>query len=106
MTDAIVVLTTTGSQEEAAKIAQALVERQLAACVQITGPITSVYRWQEKIENSLEWLCVIKSSRANYAALEAAIRELHSYEVPEIIALPVQSGSADYLSWLAANIKP
>lgn len=105
MTNAIVVLTTSGSRAEAETLAAALVERQLAACVQIVGPIQSVYRWQGAVEKSEEFLCLIKAQQSHYAALEAAIRELHAYEVPEILALPVTCGSADYLNWLTASLQ-
>lgn len=105
MTNAIIVLTTTGSRAEAESLAAALVERQLAACVQIVGPIQSVYRWQGAIEQSEEFLCLVKSQQSHYAALEAAIRNLHSYEVPEILALPVTSGSTDYLAWLSTSLQ-
>jgi len=104
MTEAIQVVTTTGSQEEAEKIAQALLTRRLAACVQVAGPITSTYHWQGKLETSQEWLCVIKSLQSHYQALEAAIRQLHSYDVPEILAFGVVHGSLDYLNWLAAEL--
>lgn len=104
MTSAIVVLTTTASRNEAGKLAAALVERQLAACVQIVGPISSVYRWQGKVEQSEEWLCLIKTQEACYAPLETAIRELHSYDVPEIVALPITQGSTGYLDWLMASL--
>ena len=103
MTGYIHVHTTTASKEDAERIAQALVERRLAACVQVLGPITSVYRWQDKLETSSEWLCLAKSRQSLYAALEAAILELHSYEVPEIVAVPIVSGSASYLHWLAVE---
>jgi periplasmic divalent cation tolerance protein len=72
----------------------------LAACVQITGPATSVYRWQGKVESSQEWLCIIKTQASGYPAVEAAIRELHTYQVPEIVAVPIVAGSAEYLAWL------
>ncbi len=104
MTDVIQVVTTTASQAEAERIAQALVERQLAACVQISGPITSVYRWQGKIETSAEWHCTIKTRMAHYGAVESAIRELHSYDVPEILALGVVAGSESYLDWLRGEL--
>jgi periplasmic divalent cation tolerance protein len=103
MTDVIQVVTTTPSKELADAIARALIERRLAACVQIAGPITSVYRWQGQIETSSEWTCTIKARAARYAEVEAAIRELHTYDVPEILATPVAAGSAAYLEWLAAE---
>jgi periplasmic divalent cation tolerance protein len=94
------VTTTAGSAEEAKRIAAALVERRLAACVQIVGPIASHYRWQGTVERSTEWMCVAKTGTVHYAELEAAIRELHSYEEPEIVATPIVAGSAGYLAWI------
>ena len=104
MIDAIVVMTTTASREEADKITRELVERKLTACAQIVGPISSVYRWEGAIQQQDEWLCLLKSTRHFYPQLEAAIRELHSYDVPEIIALPVLDGCSDYLNWLHASL--
>jgi periplasmic divalent cation tolerance protein len=95
------VLTTTASRDEAERIARTLVERQQAACVQLVGPIASVYRWQGNVEQSQEWLCLIKTDEAHFADVEATIGELHSYEVPEVIALPITTGSASYLNWLS-----
>ena len=93
--------TTAGSREEADRIATTLVDRRLAACVQIGGPVRSVYRWEGQIEHSEEWLCQIKTAREQYDAVEAAIREVHSYDCPEIIATPIIAGSEAYLQWLA-----
>jgi periplasmic divalent cation tolerance protein len=105
MTDKIVVLATCGSQKEARKIARALVERRLAACVnEIGAPVTSVYRWKGKVESAKEFLLVIKTTKKRFAALRKAIRELHSYEVPEIIALPIVEGSRAYLDWIAESV--
>ena len=104
MTDKIVVLNTCGSAEEAGKIARQLVEMRLAACVSILPGARSFYRWQDKIEDSAEWLLVIKSSRGNFDGLRAELEKLHSYEVPEIIALPIVDGAANYLNWLEAEI--
>jgi periplasmic divalent cation tolerance protein len=104
MADCIQVITTIGSKDQADKLAQALVARRLAACVQVAGPITSTYHWQGKIETSQEWTCLIKSLESKYTALEAAIRELHPYEVPEILATRVVAGSKDYLDWVAAEM--
>jgi periplasmic divalent cation tolerance protein len=98
------VLTTTGSEEEAERISAALVERRLAACVQVLGPVTSRYRWQGKVEQAQEWMCVAKTRASMFPSVEAAIRELHSYDEPEILATPIVAGSAGYLSWLADNI--
>ena len=105
-TSVIIVLTNCGSPKEARRIAKALVERRLAACVNaITAPVDSVYRWKGKIETAKEYLLLIKTSRTRFAAVEREIRELHSYEVPEIIALPILAGSRDYLSWLGQNTR-
>ena len=104
MTDAIVVMTTTASRDEATEIANVLVERQLAACVQIVGPIASVYRWQGQVEQSEEWLCLIKTQRTRYSQLEAAVLENHSYDVPEVVALPIVEGTAPYLDWLSRGV--
>ena len=104
MTEAIQVVTTVASPDEAQKLAAALVEARLAACVQVIGPIASTYRWQGKLETSQEWLCAIKTLRANYAALEAAIRAAHSYQVPEILAFDVVEGNRGYLDWLTAEV--
>jgi periplasmic divalent cation tolerance protein len=105
MTDCIQVLTTAGSEEEAVRIARMLVEERLAACVQVLGPITSTYRWQGAIEASQEWLCVAKTAKGLYPEVERAIRQAHSYQVPEILAVEVAAGSADYLAWLAGEVK-
>lgn len=104
MSDKKIVLTTAGSREEAEKIAHALVERRLAACVNIVGPIHSVYRWQGKVETAAEELLLIKTTAAQFDAVASAIRELHSYELPECIQLPIESGSAEYLKWIEQSV--
>lgn len=104
MSDKTIVLTTAGSREEAEKIAHALVERRLAACVNIVGPIHSVYRWQGKVETAAEELLLIKTTAAQFDAVASAIRELHSYELPECIQLPIESGSAEYLKWIEQSV--
>jgi periplasmic divalent cation tolerance protein len=104
MTEARIVLTTAGSQDEAKKIAHALVERKLAACVNIIPQIESIYRWQGKVENATEWLLVIKTKSSAFAQVRDAIRELHSYELPECLLLEIPDGSTDYLSWIANNV--
>ena len=105
-TDAIVVLMTAGSREEAARLADMLVGARLAACVQILPEIESIYHWQGKVERAPEILLLAKTTEANFAALEAAVRSLHTYETPEIVALPITAGSAPYLEWLTANVIP
>src|SRR5919198_179482 len=104
MQDLIVFYVTAGSPGEGERLAQALVEEQLAACVNRIAPVQSVYRWQGKVEQSEEQLLIIKTAKSQFAALEKRIRELHSYSVPEIVALPVIDGSDDYLQWLAEQI--
>lgn len=104
MAEYLQVLTTTGSEEEAGRIGSLLVERRLAACVQVVGPITSRYRWQGKVEEAREWQCLAKTTRAAYPALEATIREAHSYDEPEIIATEIVAGSPGYLAWIDANV--
>jgi periplasmic divalent cation tolerance protein len=100
MTDKRIVLTTAGSEQEARKIANTLVERRLAACVNILPQIESVYRWKGEIDSAIEWLLIIKTSAGKFAALRDAIIELHSYEIPECIVLQVEDGSLPYLQWL------
>jgi len=104
--DALVVLTTLEKQEDGARLAALLVERELAACVQILPPMISIYRWQGAIETANEVLLLIKTTRAAYPRLEITIKENHPYQTPEIVALPVETGSDDYLNWLAASVKP
>ena len=104
MTDKIVVLSTCGSAEDAARIARALVERKLAACVNVMPAVRSFYRWKGTIEDEQESLLVIKSSRALFDQLRAEIEKLHSYEVPEIIAVPIVDGSEGYLEWLEREL--
>jgi len=99
-----IVISTAGSAEEAAAIARELVGRRLAACVSRLPGLLSVYQWQGKIEEAAEVLLLIKTSQERLAALEAALRELHSYDVPEFLVLPVEAGSAAYLEWLFASV--
>jgi periplasmic divalent cation tolerance protein len=106
MSDAIMVLMTAGSREEAARLADVLVVARLAACVQILPEIESVYHWQGNVERSAEILLLAKTTQANFNALEAMVRSLHSYETPEIIALPITAASAPYLEWLTSNVVP
>jgi periplasmic divalent cation tolerance protein len=104
MTDKLLVLTTTGSEAEAQQIAHALVDRQLAACVNIVPKIQSVYRWEGKVESAEEFLLLIKTGKSRQTEVCAAIRELHSYELPECIAISIEGGSAEYLKWIADSV--
>jgi periplasmic divalent cation tolerance protein len=106
MTDYVQVLTTVSSAEDARRICDALVEDRLAACVQVAGPVSSTYRWHGGIEREREWQCLAKTEARLYAAVEAAIRRLHSYEEPEILAIPVLAGSRGYLDWVSASLRP
>ncbi len=103
--DAIVVFMTAANGEEAARLADMLVGAHLAACVQILPEIESVYRWQGKIERQAEVLLLAKTTRTRFDELEREVRALHSYETPEILAVPVLAGSIPYLQWLAASLK-
>lgn len=96
----IVVFVTTTTEDNAAAIGRALVEERLAACANLVGPIRSIYRWQEVVEDGAELLLMIKTRAGLYPALEDRIKELHPYEVPEVIAVNIEHGSAQYLEWL------
>ncbi|MDP6447356.1 MAG: divalent-cation tolerance protein CutA [Pirellulaceae bacterium] len=102
--DVIQVTTAVSSQDDARRIAGAMVERGLAACAQVSGPVDSVYRWQGQIEAAAEWVCTLKTTARNYDQVEQLILELHPYEVPQVIATPVIGGSSTYLQWLADNL--
>lgn len=106
MTDTLIVLTTLPDADHAAALAARLVEERLAACVNILPPCTSVYRWEAQIETAVEVPLLIKTSAARYAALEAAIRAHHPYELPEVVAVPVERGLPAYLDWVAAESAP
>ena len=103
MINARIVLTTAGSADEARKIAGALVERRLAACVNIVPQVESVYRWQGHVERASEWLLIIKTQANLFDRVSGAIKELHSYEVPECVMLSVSDGEQKYLDWITAN---
>ncbi|HYE75867.1 MAG TPA: divalent-cation tolerance protein CutA [Blastocatellia bacterium] len=100
MSEAIIVLTTVEALQNGENIAQLLIEKELAACVQILPPMTSIYRWQGKIEKAIEHLLLIKTRRELYPSIESEIRFNHPYQTPEIIVLSIEDGSKDYLSWL------
>ena len=100
MTDSIVIFVTAGSEAEAEILATALVEEHLAACVNILSPIRSIYRWEGKVADDREWLLLIKTRAERFAAVEAKVKALHSYQVPEVIALPIVAGAEGYMRWL------
>ena len=101
----IQVTTTCETRADADRIARTLVERELAACVQVFGPIESTYRWQGNIEKAQEWICFIKTKRELYADLEQVIATIHPYDTPEIIAIAIVAGSERYLNWLAEAVR-
>ncbi len=103
MTDALVVLVTTPTPERAAEIARAVVEERLAACGNVVPGLRSIYRWEGKVQDEPEALLVLKTTRARFEALRDRVLALHPYEVPEVIALPVEAGSARYLAWIAGE---
>ena len=105
MSDPIIVLVTCGSEEEALKIANALVEGRLAACVNLVAPIRSIYRWEERMWDEKEWLLIIKTQKNRFEDLEKKIKSLHSYSVPEIVSVPIVEGSSSYLNWISENTK-
>lgn len=104
MTDKVVVLTTAGNESEAQKIAHELVERRLAACVNIVPRIQSVYRWEGKVETAEEYMLIIKTTKTRSAEVQSAIRELHSYDLPECIVISMEDGTADYLKWIDESV--
>jgi periplasmic divalent cation tolerance protein len=99
------ITTTTGAREDAERIAAELVSRRLAACVQVGGPIQSTFRWQDKMETTEEWICLVKTERGQIAAIERLLAELHPYEVPELIAVPIVAGGAAYLKWMESELR-
>lgn len=98
------VTTTLSDRASAEQMAARLVEERLAACGQVLGPVSSTYRWEGKIERSAEWYCHLKTTVARVPDLERRIRELHSYEIPEIIAVPIVEGDRDYLKWIEDTV--
>ena len=104
MTNKRLVLTTCGSVEEARRIAQELVQRRLAACVNIVPQIESVYRWQGEVESAAEWLLIIKTTLDACEPLRDALTKLHSYDVPECIQIAIEDGSAGYLNWIGESV--
>ncbi len=106
MTDKVVIMVTAGSRRECRKIARRLIEEKLAACVNITQPIQSLFRWEGKIDNSKEFLMFIKTNRDLFPQIKAEISLIHSYHTPEIICLPVIDGSPNYLQWIGDSVRP
>lgn len=104
MTEYIHIYTTTQNKDDAGMIAEAVVKKRLAACAQVVGPITSTYWWEGAIEEAEEWFCIMKSRKDLYDKLEEAILDIHSYDVPEIVAVPIVSGSQRYLRWLNKEV--
>ena len=104
MTNARIVLTTAVSVDEARKLAWALVENRLAACVNVVPQVESVYRWQGKVESAGEWLLVIKTMAGSFPGVKATIEALHSYELPECLVVDVSDGDQEYLDWIAASV--
>src|SRR5271156_4680447 len=102
MTNKIAVLVTCGSAKEARKIARAVVEERLAACANIlASPVHSVYRWKGKVESAKEFLLIIKTTQARFPKLKAEVKRLHTYDVPEIIALTIAFGASNYVAWIS-----
>jgi periplasmic divalent cation tolerance protein len=106
MVEYIQLCTTTERRDDAEMISKEVVEKRLAACAQVLGPITSTYWWKQRIEKTEEWLCIMKSRSDLFKELEEAIKSIHPYEVPEIVAVPIVLGSQSYLAWLEQEIKP
>ena len=106
MKEAIVALSNCGSAEEADRVARALVESRVAACVTIVPGVRSIYRWRGQVEEAAEWTLIIKTRRELFEDLVRELRRVHSYDVPEVIALPIVAGAADYLEWIAAETAP
>lgn len=105
MTDKVVVLVTCSGLREAQKLARALVDIRLVACVNITSPVESVYRWEGKVEKAREFLLLMKTTRELFGEVQSTIRKIHSYTTPEILCLPVVDGSTDYLRWVTDSVK-
>jgi uncharacterized protein involved in tolerance to divalent cations len=102
--DCIQVLTTVPTKQDGKRLAQTLVEERLAACIQVLGPMQSTFRWQGKVETATEYLCLIKTTAAAFGRLRDRIRELHTYDVPELIAMPITAGSEEYIAWLESSV--
>ena len=106
MNEFLEVITTNATEQEAQTIAESLIAKGLAGCVQVSGPIQSVYRWEGKVEQSQEWRCTVKTSGNLLSKVEEEIKRLHTYDCPQIVAVPILGGSADYLAWLKEQLAP
>ncbi|MFI6899611.1 divalent-cation tolerance protein CutA [Nonomuraea sp. NPDC050394] len=106
MVDCVEVRVTAGTREEADQISSTVVERRLAACAQVVAPIVSTYWWRGEIHQANEWLLLMKTTADRFGELAGCVRALHSYEVPEIVAVPVAVGTADYLRWITRETSP
>ena len=104
MTEKIVVLSNCGSEEEAIRVGRAIVEARLAACVNVLPGVKSIYHWKGEVQEDSEWMLVIKTTRSLFEPLSAQLQKIHSYEIPEVLALPVVDGSEDYLAWIDREI--
>jgi periplasmic divalent cation tolerance protein len=105
MSEYVQITTTTGTRHDAEQIAAELVSRRLAGCIQIIGPISSTFRWQGKVETAEEWMCIVKTGRAQLGAIQKLFEEIHPYEVPEVIATPIVDGDQAYLKWLGEQVE-
>jgi len=103
MTDGVIVLVTVPNAETADKLGEALVGERLAACVNVVAGVRSIYRWKGAVEKDTELLCICKTTRAGFERLRARVVELHPYEVPEVVALPIEAGHAPYLAWISSS---
>lgn len=106
MPEYLQVTTTTETRDQARAIAREAVRSRVAACAQVLGPVTSTFRWQDAVEEAEEYVCVMKTRADAFEALEKTIRGLHPYDVPEILALPIRAGGADYLAWIEQEVTP
>ena len=104
MTDKIVVMNTCSSAEEAQRLAREMVEQRAAACVNIVAPVRSIYRWKGRIEDAEEWLLIVKTTRSSFDRLRTILEAAHSYELPEVLAIPVIAGSPNYMAWLEGEL--
>jgi periplasmic divalent cation tolerance protein len=103
--DYMIISTTTAKKSDALRLAKTLASHKLVACTQIIGPIISIYKWEGKLQQSKEWLCVTKAKKSDYLKMEKVIKSVHPYDLPEIIATPIIKGSSEYLNWLDQQMR-